>query len=655
MSNERDERAEQLALVSAKRKPTRKRAAQPLAHHDPVARVLVDVSLPHLDRLFDYAIPARFDLQAKPGVRVRVRFAGRLVDGFLIERLAHSTFDGKLAPIASVVSDEVVLTSSVLELAREVAARGAGSLIDVVRAAVPDRHARAEAASTMACVKARTVPGAFWASYHGGEAFMARLGEPVRAVWTQIPHDVHSLAQAVSAAPGGVIVVVPNRRHLDVLRGSFDDLLGCESYRELSAELGPEARYQAFTAILRGEVRIVVGTRSAVFAPVHNLSLIVVLDDTDDALIEPHAPYWNARDVAALRAHQAGCSLLVGGLTRSIETQSWLEHEWAKPITPKRAVLRDFVPRVHATTEFDLARDEAAASARIPHRAWTVARDGLHDGPVLVHVPRRGYAMGLSCAKCRTPAVCECGGPLAADSDVTACTVCSKSSHGWRCAACGHAQLRASVIGNERTAEELGRAFPGVRVIMSDARTPVERVSHEPAIVVSTPGMEPVADGGYSAVLILDATASLNRPGLLATEHTIARWFDAAALATPGRSVVITADAALPAVQALIRWDPGWFAATEYAERVAAGLPPATRVISVVGSEDGVRHVSAAAPASFSRFGPNRDAHGNATMVLVGPREASLEVAQALHAALGERSVRNSSDLPTVRMDAEVT
>src|SRR4051794_24607146 len=111
----------------------------------PVARVVVDSPLPHLDRLFDYSVPPELDEAAQPGVRVKVRFSGRLVAGFLIERAAASGHQGRLTPLASVVSAEQVLTTEVARLARAVADRYAGNLSDVLRLAIPPRHARVEA------------------------------------------------------------------------------------------------------------------------------------------------------------------------------------------------------------------------------------------------------------------------------------------------------------------------------------------------------------------------------------------------------------------------------------------------------------------------------------------------------------------------------
>ena len=83
------------------RKP---KAAVPIAANLPVAQVLIDSPLPHLDRLFDYAVPQKLDEIAKPGVRVRIRFAGRLTDGFLISRKETSEHEGELAALTNVIS-----------------------------------------------------------------------------------------------------------------------------------------------------------------------------------------------------------------------------------------------------------------------------------------------------------------------------------------------------------------------------------------------------------------------------------------------------------------------------------------------------------------------------------------------------------------------
>jgi len=125
--------------------PTSKRTDRQPADRLPIARVCVDVPLAHLDRPFDYLVDADADEAAQPGVRVKVRFAGQLVNGWLLERIESSGHGGKLSYLDKVVSPERVLDPEVARLARAVADRYAGNLSDVLRLAVPPRHARVEA------------------------------------------------------------------------------------------------------------------------------------------------------------------------------------------------------------------------------------------------------------------------------------------------------------------------------------------------------------------------------------------------------------------------------------------------------------------------------------------------------------------------------
>ena len=112
-----------------------------------VARVAVDVPLPHLDRFFDYAIPDDMAQQVTPGCRVRVRFAGRQRDGYVIDVLASSDSDRELTRLLKVVSAEPVLRPEIVGVVRAVADHYAGTFADVVRLAVPPRHGVTEQAA----------------------------------------------------------------------------------------------------------------------------------------------------------------------------------------------------------------------------------------------------------------------------------------------------------------------------------------------------------------------------------------------------------------------------------------------------------------------------------------------------------------------------
>src|SRR6476620_7620895 len=165
----------QLELVRARPRSSTRPPAEEL---DPVALVVVDVGLPHLDRPFEYTVPASLADVAVPGGRVRVRFAGQDVDGFVLERRAAAEHGGRLAPLRRVVSPEPVLTPGTLTLSREVASRYAGTLGDVLRLAIPPRHATAERALPMEPPGRDPVsmpaPGA-WTAYAAGPSFLRRI------------------------------------------------------------------------------------------------------------------------------------------------------------------------------------------------------------------------------------------------------------------------------------------------------------------------------------------------------------------------------------------------------------------------------------------------------------------------------------------------
>jgi primosomal protein N' (replication factor Y) (superfamily II helicase) len=693
----------------------------------PVARVAVDVSLAHLDRPFDYLVPQRLAAAAVPGCRVRVRFAGQLTGGYLLARAAASEHPGRLAYLERVVSPEPVLRPEIAALAREVADRYAGTLADVLRLAIPPRHAAAEAApgsgapgsgapgsaapgsaapgsaapgsaapGSAALASAAAVGGGSgggagggrppvpepgpWARYPAGPAFLTALadGRAPRAVWTALPGPdwpaEMALAAAATAASGrGTLIVLPDARDLGRTDQALAGLLGPGGHVCLAAGLGPAERYRRWLTVSRGQVRVVAGTRAAMFAPVHDLGLVVIWDDGDDLHAEPRAPYPHAREVLALRAHRAGAAALIGGFARTVEATSLVSSGWAAAVAATRSQVRACAPQVSAAgADTELARDTAARAARIPGLALRTARAGLARGPVLVQVPRRGYVTAVACENCRASARCAvCGGPLALATGTgpAACRWCGRSDPDWRCPACGDPRVRAVVTGSGRTAEELSRAFPGTPVLVSGGATVLTAVPAAPALVVATPGAEPRAEGGYAAAVLLDGWVLLGRPSLRAAEEALRRWLNAAALVRPGPAggeVIVVAEASLPVVQALIRWDPVTHAERELAERQALRFPPAVRLAAISGAERAVAALMAAAelPPGADVLGPvipdganpagngaGQRAADTVRMLVRVPRSSAAGLARALQAAQAVRSARKDAGPVRVQLD----
>lgn len=625
----------------------------PITETLPVARVVLDLQPAHLDQAYDYLVPVTMADDAQPGVRVKARFGRQDVAGYVVARQETSDHDGRLVPLRKVVSGERVLTPQVLELCRAVADRYAGTLADVLRLALPPRHARvekeraekervekeAENEAEREPASARPVPvetsgagslpllSAAWAPYRGGEAYLRRIqaGEAPRAVWSALPgvgtdlppghgpatsttgtgtpHWAAAVAQAALACVAGgrgALVVVPDARDAARVTTALEVAgLLTEDVVRLLADDGPAPRYRAFLRALRGAARVVVGTRAAMFAPVADLGLVVLWGDGEDTLAEPHAPYPHARDVLALRAEHEHAAFLLGSPGRTVQGQALLASGWAREVAASRDMVRSLAPRVRALTSVELARDGAAAAARLPSAAWRAARDALERGPVLVQVPRSGYLPVVACSRCRVAARCgHCHGPLGLPHAEGApqCTWCGRLAGGWHCAECGWTGLRSVRVGSARTAEELGRAFTGVPVRLSSASAPggvLDAVPATPALVVATPGAEPVAESGYTTALLLDAAVMTGGTGLAAGTEAVHRWLAAASLVRSDGQVLLVGDGAPGPTQALVRWDPAGFAARELDERAELHLPPAVRVAAVTGDRTAVDAVVA--------------------------------------------------------------
>jgi primosomal protein N' (replication factor Y) len=234
------------------------------------------------------------------------------------------------------------------------------------------------------------------------------------------------------------------------------------------------------------------------------------------------------------------------------------------------------------------------------------------------------------------------------------CGWCGTEAESWRCPACGGRGLRAPVVGDARTAEELGRAFPGVRVLASSGERVLAGVPDRPAIVVATPGAEPVAERGYAAVLLLDTWLLLGRPDLRTEEEALRRWSNAVALVRPGGRALLVGDPAHPALQALVRWDQPGYAAREAEQRSLAHLPPASRLATIAGEPGALADALTLLdlPAAAEVLGPVPDGPEPETQRLVVrvPRAQG----PALSAALGELArVRSARKLDPVRIQVD--
>ncbi|GAA4285428.1 primosomal protein N' [Brevibacterium daeguense] len=620
------------------------------AAEDPVAVVLVETQLPHLARPFDYAVPATMDADARPGVRVRVRFAGRLTSGFILERRSDTEHVGELSTLSRVVSPLPVLTPQLLRLCRSVADRYAGTLPDVLRLAIPPRHARAEKAvlaspsarmSEVALQQAAAEldpapdePADFTSFLTALRSWADNVGEAHPATGTAPPAEEAALPEqlpapgpapvprgpraALGVLPGqdpgtgwihlgmraaaqaleagrSVLWLVPDYREIAAVEARLGDLEPASA--RLSADQGQEERWAAWVSVLTGRARLVIGTRAAAFAPLSEPALVICFDDDNDSYLEQRAPYPHARQVLLNRVQQSGSALLLLGYDRSVEVQHLVATGWVGEITIPRESRRAASPLVFVP---DPDGDPAQAG-RLPPRAFELVREALGrtrkptaTGPVLVQVPRSGYLPVIACARCRTVVRCpQCESKVSAASILGpfACRTCGYRADSMSCRECGATSVRSVVSGVDKVYEELGRAFPGTRVIRSGGDRVLLDVDSEPSIVVATTGAEPYTQGGYAVALLLDTLWP--GPGMRGTDHAISRRLRAASLVRSrehgGRILLLDEDESVRRV--LTRFEPVPWAAEQWADRVGLGLPPGARTITLDGPRSAVDEV----------------------------------------------------------------
>ena len=596
-----------------------------------IARVLLDSPLPQLDRLFDYRIPDRWREQAVPGVRVLVplRSAGRQAKGLIVEVADEVGYDGVLSELDEVVSPAAVLDPAVWRLLRRAADRAAGVASDLVRLAVPPRQVRVEKAwlarrdESDAAARARDAdrPAALPITGYASEAFAAALqfdAEPFavmpgesppdgrRIALTAIPHPVEiapgvwvpaalrtlaELAVATLAAGRSALVSVPDYRDLDHLAACLAQHVVADDVARIDATQPAAERYRAFLRTLEPRPVIVIGNRSALLAPAPALGLVAVWDDGDGLHVEQHAPGIHSRDLALLRQEDTGCSLVLASHARSTDVHRLVELGWLSVVEPLGKWRRRITPTAQQT-----GAGGDAARGRIPSSAWRAVSDALQHGPVLVQVARPGYAPRIACVDCGETARCTaCRGPLGVSraGASASCRWCGALAVGWRCATCEGERWRTVGRGSARTADELGRAFPGARVVVSDGETPLQSAPGGRTLVVATRGAEPLVPGGYRAVLLLDGEGMLARESLRVVEDCVRWWCNAAALAAADAPVLLVGVGGAVAT-ALATGNPERVAAAELADRRLLRFPPAVRVAALAGTPEAVARATAA-------------------------------------------------------------
>ena len=577
--------------------------AGPAASDLPIALVWVDSGIPTLSEPFTYLIPEKLSAQVQVGSRVQVPFKDKHLEGIVIERSALSSEARELKSIYKLLGEFPVASQETLELISLTSNYWGGSPYDVIRSAIPPRVASAEKALTFKNESTNLI-------FQGVTTFhlLPARTDPISAVCSVI---------ASSNVDGVKLIIVPTVRDLNRLASTLLQL-GLK-FVSLDSNLSRADRYRNFLNVSLGGAELVIGMRGAIFAPIPNLTEIYLHQENSEHYFERRAPYWNAREVAWIRSKISNLNFHLTGYVPSLEVAIDID---AKEIA-----------YLAGRERISVVAQTSSNGELIPSKIYQQVRKALSVGPILFLVPAKGYATAISCAKCRNIAMCECGGKLSKNSAKSdpLCVLCSKKYQNWKCGWCGEARVFLTSRGIERFAEEIGKSFPNQLVVQSTASDPRDSVSNEPALVISTPGVEPIAEGGYSAIVILQVDRFLSSSASNGVERAYSNFFAASALLGDSGVLLLVHDDGAPITSALTTWNPATISKREIEQRISLQLPPITGAVLVLAEAAELVRLKGAlesakeegrAPKSLRVYGPTNSGSDDAKLtLLVDPNE----------------------------------
>jgi len=597
----------------------------------PYARVRVDTGVFHLDQLYDYQIPEKLSEFIQVGVRVQLPFGGRETEGVIVERVGIPERAGELKNITRVLSDVPVATTQSLLLIDTIAAHFAANPWDVIRSAIPARVASVDKNFVIR-------------SLHIENKAKFSIEFQTLTPFTEAHDQLVNLVLSNSGS-GSVLVIAPDEKDVDRIIQALD-MNGVEGLK-LTAAIPRNERYRNYLQAMHGGNSVVVGTRSAIFAPVNNLNTIIVHKESSLDHYEIRSPGWNSRSVALIRSKSESVKLILTGFSPSIEVSQLIEEREVKYVNSKETVnIKAFTP---------------SEGALLPGRIFSEIKKALSVGPVLFIAPRKGYGNALLCAHCRNVAMCECGGRLsvAAKMKAPSCVHCGKVFQGWKCSFCNRDKQYLAGRGIDRAAEEISRAFPKFPVVISAGDVIKDRIEHKPALVLATSGAQPQVEGGYAAVVILDGMRFFSHTDLRTQERARELFFETSSLISPSGTVLLVIDDTHPIVSAIARWNVAPLLKRELSERAELQLPPTVfSVVLVMDQSIGIQIVNGLKkaladgriPQSSNIYGPTEISKGQVKIVVHADKSDAKALTDVVHELQRRRSIAKK-ELFTLRVE----
>ena len=519
---------------------------------------------------FDYFIPPAWEQNIKPGIRVGVSFGKRRCFGYVVGKV-RDTQAKSVKPILRIIDHTPILDKIMLKITRQMADYYACSWGEAIEAAVPAGLRRGRRIELEA---KKEKSGKLSGGVKKGQILLLQDLTGQRRWEVYFREINHSLD-----AGGGIILLAPDKEQARFMQKKIKDKLNVEvglfhSHRSAKEEL------KQWVELKQGRLRIVVGTRMAIFAPLTNLNLIIIEEEQSPVYKQDSVPHYNAVGVAKIRAKIQGARLILSSPTPMLETWYQARKDRIKYI------LKDNQIPTRQIKIIDLHR-----VGFIPQRKKIRLSISLEDainhtlnqkGRVLLFLNRRGFAIFASCQNCgmvlRCPR-CNANLILHFKNSKLICHGCNYQTQSPRiCPNCNSGYIRYSGLGTEKLESELNRLFPQYSVARLDKDE--EIIPEDAQIVVSTESIFKHRLNNFDLIGVIWPDAVLNRPDFRAGEKVFALLLHLASLTS--NSLIIQTN--LPehyCFQALAQRRIDLFYETELAFRRQSNLPPFNHIIMV--------------------------------------------------------------------------
>lgn len=597
-----------------------------------VAHVWVDTGLSHLDGLYTYRIPNDLLNSVAIGSRLKVPFNSRSCEAIVVELSTSTESSGNLKVIESLLDHFPVTNSAMITFYSQMANYWASDPYSVIKSGIPVRVAAVEKKALL----------------HPERGSVPRKTRSSRktecSYFMHTPH-ISAYVELADLAiersnQGSVLLLLPDVKDVSRMFALLKEQHVNSPVIRLDSSLSRSERYANYLEIMNVDHVIVVGTRSALFAPINGLDSIIVGLEKSEQFYEQKHPYWNVRDSAFLRSNIESTNLFFTGYVPSAEMAYQIERRRVKFVGRKHSVKTLAYPQVKGEL--------------LPDRIIPEIRKSLNHGTVLFLAPRKGYANALLCAKCKNVALCNCGGRLLMSSltaDPT-CNLCGTVEKNWKCRWCSGVTRYAAARGIERFYEEIGRAFPNTAIQLSNAPNILDEISAKTKIVIATPGAIPSVSGGYSCIVILEGQRFLASGSSIYEEMVYESFFDSASRVKESGSVLLVLDSSHPVIASITRWNPSVLVKKILRENSDALLPPyASSVLLKVPTDEAVMLRNGLLksindgrlPSSSKVYLTENDSKNESRLFINVPRENRDDLAKFIHELTRKRAISKKS------------